>query len=272
MGFSTGNDERDLYLKACISFLERHHEPVTFERVVQRLDLVAKVEQREPFGLKRAELAGMLADQGVTFEDEHEHSSQVPFDPVSGNTVAPAQNDPVGSSPVSYSEVPATLVTPENEHKEETPAARRVTRADAAAAVRAIQSALTEARLDVRRTDVEVQDARHALAKAVEQWQRNSATKQITPEQNARNYANASLEERRRRAALYGNGGSAKANAFARRQRMVPPGVDPMTLTKGGSRGARPASERILGTQRSTGPVLPETAAMRASAKVEIGQ
>jgi hypothetical protein len=286
MTYTTGNSERDEYLTNAVRFLERTKREPTRDAVSAWLDAIAKSEGREPFDLLQRELDGVLGNfhpaDAMTFDDSDEHTGEVPFNPASGGPIAhPIRqrapealknlaslraNEAAPSSdiaPEATPEATAPLIFPTPEALQAagiTPRpAREVTRDDAMRALNAAQADLADARIVVRQRVAELQAARGKLAEAIQQWQLN--TPHLSPEQNARNYAMGALEERKRRAALYGSGTSATANAFARRQRMVPPGTDPALLVKGRSRGAHPASERMLRGPRRPDPPMPEVVA-----------
>ncbi len=260
--YTTGNEERDEYLIRAIRFVESVKEAPTLQRVALRLDGIAKLEGREPFDLLQRELDGMLGTlhplDAVTFDDSEQHSADLPFDPVSAATIRPRQIARVSESLEKIEAPRANGGAPSSDSAPEaTPqpvAQREVTRDDAVRALNAANAELTEARNTVRRRAAELQAARAKVAAAINQWQIGTSHQALTPEQNARNFALGALEERKRRAALYGTGTSATANAFVKRQRMVPPGVDPSALRKGGNRGAFPSSARMLAPRKPTAP------------------
>lgn len=243
--YSSGSDTRDKYLEQAIKFVERMGDQPTLSRVALRLEGIAKIEEREPFALKQAELDGWLRNlhpsDEVSFDEDEQHSGDVPRDAVSGNAVVRKRVNRL----IVASLPPESLGEVESAPPPQPTAAREVTRADALNAAQAANTELTEARLGVLRAQAGLRDLRTALAKSVEAWQSGNINK-LTPEQNARNFVNAALEERKRRAAIYGSGTSQTANAFVRRQKQVPAGVDPAALKKGKSRGAHPSSMRVL--------------------------
>lgn len=164
--------------------------------------------------------------------------AELASDPVTGMTLTPRHQENFEAPRAPEPEQPV------NPPANSTPSPK-ISHPEALAAFQAAQQALAERRNAVRSLTETVRQRRGDLLNAVLAFQAGSeGTPEQRRQQALRDYVNTSTAERARRAALYGNGTSATANAFVRRQTAVPPGVNPNDLRKGGGRGAAPASYR----------------------------
>jgi hypothetical protein len=117
--------------------------------------------------------------------------------------------------------------------------------------LRELQRQLAEHRGDVMKLTRLHQEKKGVLARAIEAWQSNAVTGDAETRRMAavRDHLVAAQADRAKRmeeipAELRGRYGPAAA--FVRKQRSVPPNVDPNSLRKGQSRGAAPAAMRTL--------------------------
>jgi len=134
-----------------------------------------------------------------------EPSSNLAFDPQSGMTIAPVRTP---------RPLPATDDAPS---AVDAPQAPDVTREQAHAALRAADMDLAECRLNVRRTQAAVNAAKIELQKQIEIYVKANPNP-LSAEINARNFAASALEDRRKRAALFGTGESASARRFVQKR------------------------------------------------------
>jgi len=127
----------------------------------------------------------------------------LPFSRISGLTLAPAPKSPA-AAPSAVDVPQATMPRPKN-------------RAEAVAELRDADMALAECRRQVRITTAAVLDAKGRLQKEIEKHVAVNPNR-LTPEMQARQYAQASLEARRQRALKYGTGESASARRFVQKR------------------------------------------------------
>jgi hypothetical protein len=182
--FSTGNLERDRMIRNVIGKLSRRSQPINLGNMAKRLPPDFSLGQDEIDAFTTVEFEGVP----LTRADEEEEA--VPRDPYSGNALA-AKSEPVGSSPVRYSEEPATLVTPENANK-------AITHADAIAALAKAQETIHIRRGAVRVATERVRAARYALHLAVQTFEQAGDTRTPAERQLAasRQYAEQSQRDR----------------------------------------------------------------------------
>lgn len=249
MSYTTGNADRDRYIDVAISKCERRGQPTDLATVAARLPA--------EFELDATELAGIKSNREATPEPVEVPSAELASDPVTGRTLSLRQTRPPAKVSMPVEEEPPSKSLENFEAPRENGAApstidtaesipgREITHAMAVESVQRAQAKLAEDRITVRSATERVKAARGELFAAVQAFQSGDG---MTAEERrmaaVRDYVNASTAARAERAARYGTGVSEKANAFARRQTAVPPGIDPNTLRKGSSRGAAPASYR----------------------------
>lgn len=220
MTYTTGNTTRDEMLRKAIAAFGADYEAV-------------KAALPADFDVAADEIAGTLGDMeptqpvaadDITFE-EPSSSSDLPYDPVTGNTLAaPLHLRPHGDLGLP----PGPVAAPKPLKKIAAPREITKTQSDAVGAVNSAQNLLAECRIVVRQRTAELQEKRAALSEAIRNWQINTATRYTALDQQ-RDYQKTSQALRAARAAA---GLSATANAFVRK-RMV---------NRGNMRGAYPQS------------------------------
>ena len=231
MPYSTGNKNRDALLQRVITTLLKERTPISFDSVAAvlpndfDLDLEELAGMLEAFAVPLSALAEPDRPREVSFEDEPR--DPIPHDLVSGRAIKPPASKSLNNIEPPHANAPAPSG---DSAANSTPQPKKITHAEALAAVNAAQNEIAEARIVVRQRVAELQDARGRALTAIIAWQ--SGGPKYTPEQNARDHINAQTAERARRIAAGGPTTSRTAAAYVRK-RMV---------NQGEHRGAYPAS------------------------------
>jgi hypothetical protein len=230
--YSTGNETRDLYIVNAIKFLHRHEQPVSLAAVAARLDPAFELDDTELAGIM-GNLAGPVEFEGDPAELKHSFDGgtlarqpRQNFEPPRANGAAPPHTDPPKSKPsLDFNESVERLKELQRglaEHRNEVTALSRLDQEKKGVLARAVsawQVGALEGDPEKRRMD-EVRDHLRGVTEA-----RAKRVESLPPELRSK----------------YGS-----AADFARKQKAVPPGVDPQTLRKGSGRGAFPSSARVL--------------------------
>lgn len=255
--YSTGNATRDEYISEAIKLLQEKGIEVTLRSVADCLD--------PAFELDAAELAGIQGNLS---------SAQLRVNPPASN-VAEQQQEPepvehrpgydaVHPDPMIRHRIPKPIEPRANEtapsHIDPPKAAPRLDYDTAMNQLRAAQDQLAESRRQVRALSAVANEKRGKLNEAIAVYQTGGqeGTAEERRMANIRATLATSQANRARKmesipAELRGRYGSAAQ--FVRKQRQTPPSYDvhgrstpgdPSTLRKGESRGAFPASMRIL--------------------------
>lgn len=239
--YSTGDESRDEAIAAVVHRLIAEGKQVVRPNVDPHLPPDFNLTASELRGIYGEIVAAMDAreEQPPQPQPQPEPSSDLPYDRVTGATIAVRPR--VQTEPINPATVKSLLANaPEGVTFEPKPP---LSQGDQLAAVQRAQTVLAERRVAVRLLTAQVRELRGQVFQAAAELNAgtdgNAEARRMAA---VRDHLVASTAERARRAELYGTGVSAKANQFARRQVMVPPGVDPNVLRKGGSRGAAPAS------------------------------
>jgi len=181
------------------------------------IDAIAAAAPND-FEVSADEVAGFISETSaapqptdeVTFEEPP--NTDLAFSPQSGMTIAP------GSLKKKIASPRENAAAPSHDSAPKAATGRDMTHAEAIRALNAADMHLADCRTRVRATTAAVQDAKRLLQLEIEKH--NAANpNRLTPEMNAKLYAQASLEERRQRV-LRGatTGESARARAFVQKR------------------------------------------------------
>jgi hypothetical protein len=160
MAYSTGNNERDVYLQRAIKECVADQEPITLTSIAEKVP--------DDFAADQEELDGFLVDMGLAarppvaapqvvrpvlmIDKNPDGHSLVPLEPA-------LQPEPIAEPPENSALQPERSAVP------------RLTREEASAAVLAAHNTLGSARITLRTAQQKTRDARGALAKASKTWQ-----------------------------------------------------------------------------------------------------
>jgi hypothetical protein len=242
--YTTNNPVRDEHIEAAIAVVRRHGLDVTVATMTDCLP--------EGFELDAAELSGILSNEAPPAEPE-------PVEPRPGYDAI--HRDPLirrrATPPAPPASAPPHI---QAEELEKAPKAIKLDFNQSVERLKELQSRLFEHRREVMALTRLALEKRGKLAEAIQAFQAGAVEGNVERRRMAevRDHLAASAAERARRMEqipLELRGKYGTAAQFVRKQRMVPavydkqgraiPG-DPRTLRKGESRGAAPASMRVL--------------------------
>ncbi len=237
--YTTGNEARDLMVIRAAAKLSKQEPPVelTLEAAQKLLPAGFDLDESEFFGIlsnfaepveysgDRAELKH-AADGGVLAHQPRASKSLENFEPPRANGSAPRTTDaPKAALSLDFNQTVERL--------------------------REVQRQLAEHRQRVMALTRAHQQKKAVLARAIEAWQSGAVVGDAETRRMAvvRDHLAAAQSDRAKRMEdlppeLRGKFGPAAA--FVRKQRAVPPNVNPDTLRKGQSRGAASAAQRVL--------------------------